>query len=471
MSIVQQGAKTMKKRWTLAAVAFLVMALATPVNAQENVTSIVVSDQVSVNGMVNITNVFLDQPGFLVIHADDGSGAPGSVIGFLSMDRGTYPDVWVPIDVTLATPLMFAMAHVDDHTLGTFEFETVEGADAPAMVGDAPVMASFRIAVIQVYDQLITDGQFALSSVTAPETAWLVVHADESSTPGPVLGYTAVNAGTTTNLTVPLSGEATPVVWPMLHTDTGVIGEYEFGTVEGADEPLSIGDQDAGLPVWTVPHVRAYDQPLGSMNELWFSQVLLDQSGWVVVHADEGGAPGAVLGYSSVLPPGLSTGVTVTIDPSAVGSSVWAMLHYDTGTAGVYEFGEVEGADTPVLDAGGSPEMSALLVLPPEQPAVTPVEGEAAESFAVEVILTEWAIDMPTSVPAGTVIFTVTNTGTVSHNFEIEGNDIEQTFETDLAPGETRVLEVELQPGTYEVYCPVSGHAENGMERELTVTG
>jgi plastocyanin len=463
----------MKKRWTLAAVAFLVVALATPVNAQESGTSIVVSDQVSVNGMVNITSAVLEQPGFLVIHADDGNGAPGDVIGFLPMNSGTYPDVWVPIDVTQATPLMFAMAHVDDNTLGTFEFGTVEGADAPVMVDDAPVMASFRIAVIQVFDQLITDEPFTISSVTAPQAGWLVVHADESSAPGPVLGYSAVDAGTTTNLSVALSGDVTPVVWPMLHTDTGVIGEYEFGTVEGADEPLSISDVEAELPVWTVPHVRAYDQPLDSMNELWFSQVLLDQPGWVVVHADEGDAPGAVLGYSSALPPGLSTGVTVTIDPSAVGSTVWGMLHYDTGAAGVYEFGEVEGADTPVLDAGGSPVMSSLLVLPPEQPAVAPAEGEgeAAESFTVEVSLTEWAIVMPTSVPAGTVIFTVTNTGTVSHNFEIEGNDVEQTFETDLAPGETRVLEVELQPGTYEVYCPVSGHAENGMELELTVTG
>jgi hypothetical protein len=90
---------------------------------------------------------------------------------------------------------------------------------------------------------------------------------------------------------------------------------------------------------------------------------LLDQPGWVVIHADENGAPGAVLGYSNALPSGLSTGITITIDPSAAGSTVWAMLHSDTGAAGTYEFGEVDGADTPVLDAGGSPVMSSFVIL------------------------------------------------------------------------------------------------------------
>lgn len=458
----------MKKLWILPTIVFLAMALATPANAQGETASIVISDQVSVNGMVNFDSVTLDQPGWLVIYADSGQGAPGNVAGYLPMENGTYPDVWVPIDVTLATPLMFAMVHVDDHAVGTFEFNTVDGADAPLEVDGAPVMASFNVVVIQAFDQLLTDGQLVVTSVTAPQEGWLAIHADAGGAPGDVLGYTAVNAGTTANLSITLSGDVTPVVWPVLHADTGTIGEFEFGTVDGADEPISVGNDDASLPVWISPHVRAHDQPLGSMNDLWFSAVLLDQPGWVVVHADNNGAPGEVLGYSSLLPSGLSTGVTVTVDPSAVGNTVWAMLHYDTGTAGTYEFGEVEGADPPVLDAGGSPVMSSLLVQPPVQPSTS--EGEAAMS-AVEVGLYEWRIDMPTSLPAGTITLTVTNDGTVPHNFEIDGNGIEQAFETDLAPGETRTMEIALQPGTYEVYCPISGHAENGMRLELTVTG
>lgn len=88
----------------------------------------------------------------------------------------------------------------------------------------------------------------------------------------------------------------------------------------------------------------------------------------------------------------------------------------------------------------------------------------------VEVSLTEYAIDMPTSLPAGTTTFMVTNNGTVAHNFEIEGQGIEEEFEQNLQPGATATMQVDLQPGSYTVYCPVANHREQGMELALTVT-
>jgi hypothetical protein len=57
------------------------------------------------------------------------------------------------------------------------------------------------------------------------------------------------------------------------------------------------------------------------------------------------------------LAPGLNTNIMVEIDLDSVEGAatdqVFPMLHYDTGEAGVYEFGTVEGADGPV-SAGGS---------------------------------------------------------------------------------------------------------------------
>ena len=96
-------------------------------------------------------------------------------------------------------------------------------------------------------------------------------------------------------------------------------------------------------------------------------------------------------------------------------------------------------------------------------------EGEA-EGNVVQVSLTEFNIDMPTEIPAGTVTFEVSNDGSAVHNFEVEGQGIEEVFETNLQPGESRTMEVDLQAGTYEVYCPVGNHREMGMELELTVT-
>jgi plastocyanin len=94
----------------------------------------------------------------------------------------------------------------------------------------------------------------------------------------------------------------------------------------------------------------------------------------------------------------------------------------------------------------------------------------AQDSNTVQVSLTEFEIDMPDSVPAGPTTFEITNNGTVEHNFEVEGQDVEEELETNLQPGETGTLEVDLQPGTYEIYCPVDDHEGQGMSLTLTVT-
>ena len=101
-------------------------------------------------------------------------------------------------------------------------------------------------------------------------------------------------------------------------------------------------------------------------------------------------------------------------------------------------------------------------------PAASP-EATPAQANVVQVELTEFEIRMPNELPAGATTFEVTNVGSIEHNFEVEGQGIEREFEQNLQPGETKTLEVDLQPGTYEVYCPVGNHAERGMRLELTV--
>jgi steroid delta-isomerase-like uncharacterized protein len=95
----------------------------------------------------------------------------------------------------------------------------------------------------------------------------------------------------------------------------------------------------------------------------------------------------------------------------------------------------------------------------------------AAAEDAVAVSLTEFAIDMPTELAAGPVTFQVTNDGTTDHNFEVEGQGIEEELPQNLAPGQSGTLSLDLAAGTYEVYCPVDDHAAHGMRLELTVTG
>jgi plastocyanin len=131
----------------------------------------------------------------------------------------------------------------------------------------------------------------------------------------------------------------------------------------------------------------------------------------------------------------------------------------DSGIAGVAILDEDEDeTDVTVYVIG---------VAPPASGVATPV---STTGEVVTVSLTEFAIDMPTEIPAGPTTFAVTNNGTVDHNFEVEGEGIEEEFEANLAPGETQTLELDLEPGTYEVYCPVGDHRDQGMETELTVT-
>jgi hypothetical protein len=102
----------------------------------------------------------------------------------------------------------------------------------------------------------------------------------------------------------------------------------------------------------------------------------------------------------------------------------------------------------------------------PREEAASPVPEDTP---ITEVGLTEYQIEMPTSLSAGSQAFRVTNNGTTEHNFEVEGQGIEEQFETNLSPGETQTMELDLAPGTYEVYCPVGNHREQGMEMQLTV--
>ncbi len=87
----------------------------------------------------------------------------------------------------------------------------------------------------------------------------------------------------------------------------------------------------------------------------------------------------------------------------------------------------------------------------------------------VEVRLVEHRIEMSTTVPPGTTTFQVTNAGTMEHNFEVESRDLEEKFDLNLKPGETKSLQVDLTPGKYTVYCPVENHKELGMRLDLTV--
>src|SRR6188472_271727 len=112
----------------------------------------------------------------------------------------------------------------------------------------------------------------------------------------------------------------------------------------------------------------------------------------------------------------------------------------------------------------------------------------AGTTTTITGTLTEYEIQLSaTSAPAGTVIFNVTNAGTIVHEFVIlktdvlaadlplagdsvdEGayNAIGEVEETE--PGGSGTFTATLEPGHYAIICNVSGHVAQGMVTDFTV--
>jgi plastocyanin len=70
------------------------------------------------------------------------------------------------------------------------------------------------------------------------------------------------------------------------------------------------------------------------------------------------------------------------------------------------------------------------------------------------------------SAKAGKVTLKIVNESEIPHAIEVEGNGVEE--ETKTVTGGNAEVTVDLKPGKYEYYCPVSNHRET-MKGTLTV--
>ena len=83
---------------------------------------------------------------------------------------------------------------------------------------------------------------------------------------------------------------------------------------------------------------------------------------------------------------------------------------------------------------------------------------------------TEFKIALPAStINAGSYRFDVKNDGKIDHDFVVQGNGVDEKTPT-IGAGQSATLDVDLKPGTYDVYCSVPGHKQAGMDLKLTVS-
>jgi hypothetical protein len=114
--------------------------------------------------------------------------------------------------------------------------------------------------------------------------------------------------------------------------------------------------------------------------------------------------------------------------------------------------------------------LCAVLALPSGASPYDRADAKPLPS-TVKVALSEWKVQLtPARVPAGPVIFEVTNDGGIPHAFEFEGRGLEKST-PQIQPGATATLKLDLAAGKYEAYCPVGkgSHKMLGMVNHLTV--
>ena len=139
-------------------------------NATFEVTPFVsASDQLLAESTVTIDKVSAAEAGWIAIHTD-ASGSPGPVIGFAPVGIGHNQNVKVEIDEAQATPILYAMLHVDAGVLGEYNFPGDDGPifDAAGDVVMTPFQLQAEEASAGPVTVLVVDVNFREKEVTVP---------------------------------------------------------------------------------------------------------------------------------------------------------------------------------------------------------------------------------------------------------------------------------------------------------------
>ena len=89
---------------------------------------------------------------------------------------------------------------------------------------------------------------------------------------------------------------------------------------------------------------------------------------------------------------------------------------------------------------------------------------------SVNITLQEMTISSDRSeLKAGMITFVVQNNGFMTHDFAIRGNGVNEKTPL-LNLGESAMLAVKLEPGTYNYACTMPGHEQGGMTGSFNVT-
>lgn len=130
------------------------------------------------------------------------------------------------------------------------------------------------------------------------------------------------------------------------------------------------------------------------------------------------------------------------------------------------------GAAVALAGCGGTGSGSAAAGSPTSAGTPSGSSSAAAPSGGTQVTVdaSEFALKLPSDHMApGTYTFTMDNVGHATHAIAIEGPGVDKARSSTAGPGGTATLTVTLQPGRYEMWCPVGNHKQAGMDTTFTV--
>ncbi len=123
------------------------------------------------------------------------------------------------------------------------------------------------------------------------------------------------------------------------------------------------------------PTVVANDQSI-TASRVVIQSVVTTSPGWVAIHVDRDGQPGAVIGHAAISA-GDNQNVTVAIDQTLATPILWAVLHSDDTDVGVWDF--PEGDFAVMIDGRLVARAFSSGLAPPAETSPTP-EGGGSET-------------------------------------------------------------------------------------------
>lgn len=126
---------------------------------------------------------------------------------------------------------------------------------------------------------------------------------------------------------------------------------------EVVDTTNTLGEENADMPTNTLGGMRVEENAVVVMEQrpartVKVAQVFLAAPGYAVIHEDNDGEAGVIIGASALLKAGENNNVTVTLmRPTEDGEKLWSMLHTETDGNTTFD----ATVDVPVESNRGGP--------------------------------------------------------------------------------------------------------------------